>query len=422
MGLISKLAWRNIFRQKRRTILTIMTMTGGFVLSSLSIGWMEGSYSGMILFFTNHQTGQIQVHKDGYLESPSIYDTINSYNTVGERISDKNNVRAWAPRIYVGALLASREAGASYGIYSNSAAAAIIGIDPVMEENATQFSEQIIEGNMLTASEADSSLRATGQILLGKQLATILNVSVGDSLVLFSQAADGSGADRKYAVQGIVSTGSNEVDRTTCYLTLADAQLLFALENRVHEIAVMTTSLREVDTAAKEISLMTDSIGLSTASWKVFAKEFYAGMKADETQLKITLAIIIGVAALGVLNTILMMVLERRREFGVMKAIGTKPKSIIRMIVLEANVMGLLSIILGGIISTIGLLILSKHGLILNPPLDYGGFVFREMVASISPACYWIPSLSVMITSSIVSLIPAWKAAHTDAAKSLRTV
>lgn len=422
MGLISKLAWRNIFRQKRRTILTVMTMTGGFVLSSLSIGWMDGSYSGMILFFTNHQTGQVQVHKDGYLDNPSIYDTIDNYNSVGEQISNQDNVRSWAPRIYVGALLASRDEGVSDGIYSNSAAAAVIGIDPVMEENATDFSEQIIEGEMLTVSEADSSLRATGQILLGKQLAVMLNASVGDSLVLFSQAADGSGADRKYAVRGIVSTGNNEVDRTTCYLTLADTQLLFALENRVHEIAVMTTSLREVDKVAAEISLATDSVGLSTASWKIFAKEFYAGMKADETQLKIMLAIIIGVAALGVLNTILMMVLERRREFGVMKAIGTKPKSIVRMIVLEANVMGLVSVLLGSVLSTIGLLILSEHGMILDPPMDYGGFVFREMVASITPACYWIPALSVMITSSVVSLIPALKAAHTDAAKSLRTV
>ncbi len=422
MGLISKLAWRNIFRQKRRTILTIMTMTGGFVLSSLSIGWMDGSYSGMILFFTNHQTGQVQVHKSGYLDNPSIYDTVNDYITVGEQIETVDGVRTWAPRIYVGALLASREEGASDGIFSNSAAVSIIGIDPVMEENATGFSSQITDGEMLTASAADSSLRATGMILLGKELALTLNVSVGDSLILFSQAADGSGADRKYMVRGIVSTGNTEVDRTTCYLTLADTQLLFALDNRVHEIAVMTTSLKEVDRVAAEVTLVTNSLGLSTASWKVFAREFYAGMKGDETQLKIMLGIIIGVAALGVLNTILMMVLERRREFGVMKAIGTKPKSIVRMIVLEANVMGLVSIVIGSILSTIGLLILSKHGMILDPPLDYGGFVFREMVASITPACYWIPSVCIMITASVVSLIPALKAAHTDAAKSLRTV
>lgn len=422
MGLISKLACRNIFRQKRRTILTILTMTGGFVLSSLAIGWMDGSYGGMILFFTNHRTGQIQVHKDGYLNDPSIYDIIDDYDSIGDQIEAMDDVRAWAPRIYTGALLASRAQNAPSGIYANSAATSIMGIDPVMEQNATDFSEQITDGRMLTASAADSSLRATGQILLGKELAITLNAAVGDSLILFSQAADGSGADRRYIVTGIVSTGNTELDRTTCYLTLADAQLLFALEGKVHELAVMTTSLGDVEKVTGEISAMTDSLGLSTASWKVFAKEFYNGMQADEASLKIMLAIIIAVAALGVLNTILMMVLERRREFGVMKAIGTRPKSIVKMIVLEANVMGLVSIVLGSILSTIGLLILSKHGMILDPPLDYGGFTFREMVASVTPGCYWIPAVCIMITASIVSLIPAVKAAHTDAAKSMRTV
>ncbi|MCD6589409.1 MAG: ABC transporter permease [Candidatus Fermentibacteraceae bacterium] len=422
MGLISKLAWRNIFRQKRRTILTILTMTGGFVLSSLAIGWANGSYSGMILFFTNHRTGQIQLHKEGYLNDPSIYDTIDDYRQTAEQLSVVDGVRAWAPRIYAGALLAFREKDAPAGVFSNSAASSVIGIDPLKEQAATDFSEQITSGGMLTASPADSLLGATGQILLGEGLAITLDAAVGDSLILLSQAVDGSSADRRYIVTGIVSTGNAEVDRATCYLTLADAQLLFALENRVHELAVVTTSLGVVEKTAAEIELITEPSGLSTSTWKEFAKEFYNGMQADVASLKIILAIIIAVAALGVLNTILMMVLERRREFGVMKAIGTQPKSIVRMIVLEANVMGLASIVLGSIVSTIGLVILSKHGMTIDPPLDYGGFMFREMRAAITFASYWIPSVCVMVTASVVSLVPALKAAHTDAARSLRTV
>ncbi len=422
MSLISSLAWRNIFRQKRRTILTILTMTGGFVLTSFAIGWMEGSYNGMILFFTSHKTGQIQVHRAGYLENPSLYDTVDNYLSVAGQIESVDGVMAWAPRIYAGALLASREEGSSDGIFANSAAASVTGIDPLFEQNATQFASQITLGSMLTASAADSSLRATGQILLGKELATTLNVSVGDSLILLSQAADGSSADRRYTVAGIVSTGNTDADRVTCYITLADAQLLFALENRVHEIAIVTGSLGVVEHTASEISASPISSNLSVSSWKQFAKEFYNGMQADEASLKIMLAIVISVAALGVLNTILMMVLERRREFGVMKAIGTRPAQIVRMIVLEANLMGLISVVFGSVLSTIGLLIISKHGMILDPPLNYGGFMFREMVAAITPASYWIPAVSVMVTASVVSLIPALKAAHTDAAKSLRTV
>jgi len=421
--MLLKLAWRNVFRQKRRTILTLLTMTGGFVLSSLSIGWMNGSYSSIIMFFTNNRTGQIQIHHEGYLEDPSIYSTISDYQTVGAFLDSIPGVRMWAPRIYSGALLAVRPRGSASGnVFSNSAAAAVIGIDPAMEEAATDFSDRIVNGEMLTASAADTSYAATGQIILGRELSIILEASVGDSLVMFSQAADGSSADRMYVIRGIISSGNADIDRNTCYITLSDAQILFALQGKVHEIAILTGSLGAVDELTGEISAGLSGRNLETDSWKTFAEEFYNGMKADEVSLKVMIFIIVLVAAMGVLNTILMMVLERRREFGVMKALGTRPGFIIRMIVLEANIMGIISVIAGGILSTAGLLLLSKHGLVIDPPLDYGGTVFREMIASITLECYWIPAICVIITASTVSFIPALKAAHTKAAKTLRTV
>ncbi len=421
--MLLKLAWRNVFRQKRRTILTLMTMTGGFFLSSFSIGWMDGSYSSIIMFFTNNRTGQIQVHREGYLEDPSIYSTISDYQTVGSFLDSIPGVRGWTPRIYSGALLAVRPRGSGSGnVFSNSAAASVIGIDPAMEEAATDFSDRIVIGEMLRASAADTSYTAAGQIILGKELSIILEASVGDSLVMLTQAADGSSADRMYVICGIVSTGNADIDRNTCYITLSDAQILFALEGKAHEIAVMTASLGTVDELTGDISAVLSGRNLEVDSWKTFAREFYNGMKADEDSLKVTIFIIVLVAAMGVLNTILMMVLERRREFGVMKALGTRPGFIIRMIVLEANIMGIISVIAGGILSTAALSYFSEHGLVMDPPLDYGGTVFREMIASITPECYWIPAICVIITASTVSFIPALKAAHTKAAKTLRKV
>ena len=420
--MLAKLAWRNIFRQKRRTVLTLLTMTGGFVLSSLSIGWMNGSYNSIIFFFTNNRTGQIQVHHEGYLADPSIYSTIDNFEQVGSILDSIPDVRTWAPRIYTGALLALKPAGQTNNVFSSSAAASVIGIDPVREQEATGFSSQIIEGEMLTSSDADTSLFSTGQILLGKELAITLDASAGDSLILLSQAANGAVADKRYVVVGIVSTGNAQIDRRTSYITLPDAQKLFALEGEAHEIAVLSRTLNEIDNLTTVISGRLSGRNLETDSWKVFAKEFYNGMKADESSLEVMIFIIVLVAAMGVLNTVLMMVLERRREFGVMKAMGTRPGFIVRMVMLEANIMGFISILLGSIISTAGLLLLSKHGIVMNPPLDYGGTVFREMVASISPDCYWIPALCVMLTATIVSWIPALNAAHTKPAKALRTV
>jgi putative ABC transport system permease protein len=421
--MLAKLAWRNVFRQRRRTVLTLLTMTGSFVLSSISIGWMEGSYGSIIMFFTNSRTGQIQIHGEGYMEDPSIYETVDDYLDIGAVLDSIPGVRTWAPRIYTGALLAVRPEGSGAGgVFSNSAAASVTGIEPDMEERATGFSSQLVQGDMLSASAADTSYFAVGQIVLGRELAVVLDASVGDSLVMLSQAADGGSADRKYVIIGIQSTGNADVDRNTCYITLKDAQLLFSLEGRVHEMAIMTGSLARVDGLTERIRTRLSGRELEVDSWKSFAREFYNGMKADESSLRITIFVIVLVAAMGVLNTILMMVLERSREFWVMKALGTRPDFIVRMIVLEANIMGLMSIIAGVVISTVVLFYLSHHGLVLNPPIDYGGTVFREMIATVNPACYWVPALCVILTASTVSIPPALKAAHTKAAKTLRTV
>lgn len=421
--MLGRLAWRNIFRQKRRTVLTLLTMTGGFVLSSVAIGWMDGSYESIIMFFTENRTGQIQVHGAGYLDDPSMYTTIDDYSSVGNVLDSIPGVRAWTPRINTGALLAVRPEGSGPGsVYSNSAAVSVTGVDPEMEERATGFSGRIIEGRSLSASAADTSYSATGEILLGRELAMVLEASVGDSLVLLSRAADGASADRKYVVRGIYSSGNAEVDRNSCYITLQDAQLLFALEGRAHEIAVMVSSLDRVDRLTRELSARLSDRELEVNSWKTFAREFYNGMKADEASMRITIFVIVLVAAMGVLNTILMMVLERRREFGVMKALGTRPGFIIRMIVLEACIMGSMSIAAGSALSTGALMYLSSHGLTLETPIEYGGTVFREMIATINPSCYWIPALCVMLTAATVSLPPALKAAHTSAARTMRTV
>lgn len=422
MGSTLKLAWRNIFRQRRRSALTVLSMTGGFVLSSVAIGWMNGSYDNMILFFTNSRTGQIQLHAPGYSDDPSIYLHMDDLAGIARELNSVPSVENWTPRVYAGALLASRDQGGEPGVFSNSAGVMVTGIDPELEERATGFSSTLVSGEMLGTTAADSMLFAPGSILLGQELALLLDASPGDSLVLMSQSVDGASAGRRYEVSGIVSTGNTELDRSTAYITLADAQLLFGLGDAVHEIAVMTGSLDLVEGTLEDLRTATSRRDVSVEPWQVFAREFYNGMKADETSLRITIGIILAMAGLGVLNTILMMVLERRREFGVMKALGAGPGRIVTLIVAEAVQLALVSIAAGGILATLGLIYLSRNGMVLEQPLDYGGFTFSEMVASVSPECYWLPAACILVTAVLVSLLPAVKASRTDPARSLRMV
>ncbi|MCP4686389.1 MAG: ABC transporter permease, partial [bacterium] len=233
-----KIAFRNIFRQKRRTTLTVLTMLGGFVLSSISIAWSDGSYGRLIDMFTRNQLGHIQVHAEGYLDRPSLYKTINDYPTVGKRIEDAPGVVSWAPRIFSAGLVSIGE---------KTSGVRIVGIDPERENATTRFDLKVRQGSSFT-------IQASKQCLLGEGLAKTMKARIGDEAVIVSQAADGSIANDLYTVAGLLSTGDQMADQRSFYLHLEDARELFVLEGRVHEIAVVGTDLDDVDILAADLT------------------------------------------------------------------------------------------------------------------------------------------------------------------------
>lgn len=411
-----KIAFRNIFRQKRRSILTALSMFGGFVLAAFFIGFSEGTYNGIIDTFTRNQMGHIQVHHRDYLDRPSLYKTIDDLSEIEGILGQVDKVDSWAPRLYSAGLASVSE---------KSAGVRIIGIDPAKEDRTTKFHEKIKEGKMFSGATAY-------EVIIGKGLAKLLRGGVGDDVVVVSQAADGSIANDKYKIVGIVDTGDEIGDRASFYLPLAAAQELLVLEGRVHEIAVTVHSLYDVDfvyeTLEKKLAAFNSrpdsnpnaDVPLAVEPWQVFARSFYIAMKADKKGMWIMLLIIVLVVAVGVLNTVLMSVLERRREYGVLKAVGTKSGQIVKMVLLEVNILAAMCIVLG---AGVGLLInyfFSVHGIALPEPMTYGGMKFQHMFTEINAMSFYIPAFTVLVSATLVSLFPALKAAHTDPARSMR--
>ncbi len=402
-----KIAFRNIFRQKRRTVLTALSMFGGFVLAAFFIGWADGTYNGIINMFTRNQSGHIQIHQREYLDRPSLYKTIDDFPEIDKILRGFPEVDSWAPRLYSAGL-------ASVG--SKTAGIKIIGIDPAKEVSTTRFNDKIIEGSVFGAS-------ATYKTILGKGLAKQLKAGLNDDVVVISQAADGSIANDKYKVVGIMDSGDELGDRMAFYLPLHAAQELLVMEGRVHEVAITLNRLDDVPVIEEQLS---EKIGkldpeLAVEPWQVFARSFYVAMKADKEGMWISLVIVVLVVAIGVLNTVLMSVLERRREYGVLKAVGTKPGQIIKMVLMEVNILAVICIILG---IGAGLFInymASVHGYTLPEPISYGGMSFSTMKAEINFRSFLIPTITVFLVATLVSLLPAIKAAHTDPARSMRT-
>lgn len=398
------MAFRNIFRQKRRTIFTGMSMLAGFYLAVVFIGWSDGSYNRIINAFTSNRLGHIQIHEKTYLDKPSLYKTIDDLSRVAQSLAEIDEVRSWAPRLFSAGLVSVRE---------KSAGARIIGIDPEKEIATTHFDKKIIEGRPFSAAPSHEAV-------IGKGLAKILNARLGDEIVIISQAADGSIANDLYSIIGIASTGDDFSDRMSFYLHLRDAQELLVLDGRVHEIAITVDKLSHVSDVTDMIISKLDNPDLAVDPWQVFAKSFYQAMQADKEGMWIMLVIIVVIVAVGVLNTVLMSVLERRREYGLLRAIGTKPREIIRLVLLEVTILAVFSILLGAVLGLGTNSLLSSHGIKFGEGFTYGGMTFDTMYTEVNTRSFLIPAVTVLLCSTLVSLYPSFKAAKTEPAKTMR--
>ncbi|HUU38816.1 MAG TPA: FtsX-like permease family protein [Candidatus Desulfaltia sp.] len=399
-----KMAFRNILRQKRRTMFTGLSIVGGFTLAVIFIGWADGSYNNIIDQFTRNRLGHIQIHEKTYLDRPSLYKTIDAGQRIGTILEQADAVESWAPRVYGAGLAAFGE---------KSAGVQIIGLDPQRENATTHFDRKIVQGRSFSA------LRA-GEVVLGKGLAEILQTKTGDRVVLVSQAADGSIAQDLYLLVGIVATGDDLSDRMSFFLPLGTAQDYLVLGDRLHEIAVVVDRLSRVNMIAATLSGLIADPALSVDPWQVFARSFYEAMRADKAGMWVMLVIIVVIVAVGVLNTVLMSVLERRREYGLLKAVGTKPRQIVRLVLLEIMVLSLIAMTVGAGLGLGANAILSKHGVKFSSGLTYGGMVFDTMKSEINLRSFVIPAFTVLISAVLVSLFPAVKAARTEAAKTMR--
>ena len=399
-----KIAFRNALRQRRRTILTALTMFGGFVLASISIGWGEGTYTYVINMFTRNRLGHIQIHREGYLDKPSLYKTIDDYHRIGKKIQNLEGVEAWAPRLFSSGLVS---------VEDKSAAVQVIGIDPALEQETTRFNKKIIEGKPFSP---DSSSEA----ILGKGLAEVLHAQPADEAVIVSQAADGSIANDLYRIIGILESGDEVSDRMAFYLPLGEAQRLFALGERIHEIAIVVRGLDRVEALTQRISQELNASHLTVDPWQEFAKSFYQAMQADLQGMWIMLFVITLIVAVGVLNTVLMSVLERTREYGVLRALGTKPRQIFWQVLAEVNIIAVASIVVGAGLSILINYLLSIHGVSMPGSFTYGGIEFNKFYSQVSDRSLFIPALTVLLAASVISVFPALRAARIEPAKAMR--
>ncbi len=404
--LLFKLAFRNIFRQRRRSLLTAMSLIGGYVLSVFSFSMSEGSYNSAIAFFTQDHTGHIQIHKDDYLQRPKIHKTIEQPDELSALLDANERIASHTLRVFAPSLAYSE---------TDNTPAQVIGVDLARERTTSTLAAKVSAGSYISP-ELDGE--GYYSAMIGAGIANNLNIGLGDELILISQGADGSIANDIYIVGAIVGDRSSG-DRSTVYLPLAAAQEFLSMYDAVHEASIL---LRDDRLAREEAAALQALLpDLSVDPWQVVEATFYQSMQTDKQGNLVFLGIIIFIVFVGVLNTVLMSVLERTREFGVLKAIGSRPAKLAMMITVETMLLSSISVLAGIVLSVPLILWFTYTGFALPEPMDVGGVLMSHFTGELSLYVFAVPMILILSFAILISIPAGIRAALNSPTEAMRS-
>jgi putative ABC transport system permease protein len=329
------MAWRNIWRNPRRTILTVCAITFATVLLVFMLSFQFGSYETMINTSVKISTGHLQVQAEKYQEKKSIRFVISDPRAIAEILDQIPEVAAYSFRAQAFALISSKDR--TYGVV-------VTGIEPQKEAHVSRIKKLVYKGNFLSADDIN-------QALLGKLLAKNLRVIIGDELTLLGQGRDGSIGATVVRVKGIFSSGIDEFDRSAMQIPLATFQETFSMGHAVHEVVIIGKSLSDVSRIKAKLNTALAALHkgkpLKTLDWQELMPGLRQAIEMDLVSGLIFYGLLIIVVAFSILNTFLMAIFERTKEFGVMMAMGTTPRRLTKILLTESMTMTLIGIMTG---------------------------------------------------------------------------
>lgn len=332
-----KLAWRNVWRHPRRTGLTVAAIAFACLLLVFMLSFQFGSYATMIDTAVRIRTGHFQIQAEGYQDKPQVRDVVVDPDAVTARLDRLPEVKAHTRRAEAFGLLSSE--ARTYG-------ALVVGIDPERERAASSLAHLVRRGRFLEPGDADDAL-------IGELLARNLRVDVGDALTLLGQGRDGSVAATVLTVRGVYRSGQDDFDRSAVQMPLETFDAVFSMRGAVHTVVGVCYRLEQIDTVRRKVAdaLPQPEEGRSLVflDWQQLMPGLHQGIEMDLISGFIFYLVLIMVVAFSILNTFLMAIFERTREFGVLMAIGTRPRRLMRLVLLESSLMTAVGIA-GGIL------------------------------------------------------------------------
>lgn len=409
MTLYLRLAWRNIWRHRRRTVIIVLAMGLSLAMMMFYDGLIDGFNQAIAGNAVRVLGGNVQVHAEGYrakVDSNPLLPLEDDAAVVQAALSNPDVIAA-ARRIQTGGLISNREGAFPLNI---------IGIDPEAEAPVSLIAEHIVDGRYVEATDEDT-------VLIGKGLADALSIEVGDRVTMVGSDINKQNRQRTMTVIGIYDIGIPSMEKGSAYISLAEAQSLFGLRGQSTEVQI---TLNTVGREAAVVAALSPALpGYEVESWEQTYPELGSAINSKSAVMDIFSVIIVMIAGIGILNLLLMAIYERTREIGLLGAMGLKPRQIATTFILEGTLIGMV-----GALAGIGM------GLMLNLGLgqvgmDYSQFAgVTEYMALISGKIY--PTLGtsklatratvVVIIAALAALIPALIAARREPSEALHHV
>lgn len=419
-------AWRNIWRNPVRSVLTISALASGLIMVILYASLLEGMSRQMVRFATEISTSHIQIHRQAYIDDQDIYATLPwSYM---EKIEQKFPAIKFSARLYAAGLASST---------NTSTGVLIKAVNPERENTVTKMLQHVRQGNLdLGIADTTENGFVRYNLVIGAQLAKNMKVKPGDELVLVTQAADGSIGNALYRIAAILKPLEPNFDRMGVLMSIEAYQQLMYLENGFHELAIKVddmTQLKSIQASIFEkLNKLTTTQPLDELGGKPIVRNWrqLSPAVADLLEMSKVFVLIIGLviislASLGMLNTMLMAVHERTHEFGILLAIGMKRRWLLLMVLVESFFLSLISAIVG---SLIGLVIndyFEKYGIDFSQSMpdgyDWAGMIFEPVMKGyLEPVDLGYACLMMIVVTMLASLIPSWRTVRLKPAEVMR--
>jgi len=402
-----KIALRDLRRNKRRSLLTLVAVGLGLALLVVTSGLMEGAVQGSIENNIRVRTGHVQVRAESYDEdkvSLKWEDLLEDPQGLAAQAQALADVRAATPVLWASGILATGE---------ESVGVRVFGIDPLSDASAP-FREGVVAGQFLVPDDRSG-------IVIGQRLAKSLGVTAGDDIGLLVNTSDEQPDEAIFAIRGVYDTGIPAYDETTVFLPLAKAQAFTRAGERASAVVALLHDQDNADAVASALR----TPGLNVLTWNDMNQVILQAVEMSTGILYLMYLVVLAVVAVVIANTLLMSVFERMREMGILAALGMKGRQIMAMFVMEAGALGVIGIILGILLGSLGVYYLATEGWhigemanMATAEVAYGETIYASFAWSDTASL----SIASLVITLLASLYPAWFAARMEPIDALRAL